>query len=74
MGFAALIGIVLGVYNSGMLYYSGIINSVILNPTVNISSVLWSTLYGVVLFKEKLTKNQKIGFAAGIISIFLITI
>lgn len=74
LGFAALIGAVLGLYNSGMLYYSGIINSVILNPTVNISSVLWSTVYGAVLFKERLTKNQKIGFAAGIISIFLITI
>lgn len=72
--FAALIGVILGIYNSGVLYLSGIFRSVILTPVLNISTVLFSTLYGAVLFKEKISRNQKIGFVLGLISIVLISI
>lgn len=72
--FAALIGVILGIYNSGVLYLSGVFKSVLLTPTINISTVLFSTLYGAVLFHERISKNQKIGFALGLISILLISI
>lgn len=72
--FAGILGIILGAYNSGILYYSGIVPSVILMPTVNVSSILFSTIYGAFLFKERLNRNQKAGLLVGIISIALLTI
>lgn len=68
-----VIGIILGGYNISVLYLSGIIKSVILIPLLNGLSTIFATLYGVIVFRDELSKKQIISIVLGITSIILIS-
>lgn len=67
-------GIISCLYNRVNIYLSGAMDSVIFFPSFNGSVIILSTLFGVVLFKEKLKTKQILGITLGLISILSIGI
>lgn len=68
-----IIGLILGGYNTTVLYLSGTIKSVILIPMLNGLSTIFATLYGIVVFKDELSKKQIFSIVLGVVSIVLIS-
>jgi len=68
-----IIGLILGGYNTTVLYLSGTIKSVILIPMLNGLSTIFVTLYGIIVFKDELSKKQIISIVLGVVSIVLIS-
>ena len=56
------------------LSLSGKLPSVILFPVYNIGSMLLSSLISAIIYKDKPTKRQGIGFAIGIVAILIVGI
>ena len=67
-------GIISCLYNRINIYLSGAMDSIIFFPSFNGSVIILSTLFGVVLFKEKLKPKQIAGITLGLISILSIGI
>jgi drug/metabolite transporter (DMT)-like permease len=67
-----LLGVSVGVLNFLNLTLSGKLASVILFPIYNVGSMLLINLICALVYKEKMTVFQKIGFAVGIIAILII--
>ena len=53
---------------------AGRLDSAVFFPVLNISTILFSIVSGIILFKEKLFKNDILVLILGIISILLITV
>lgn len=66
------LGICVGLLNFLNLSLSGKLPSVILFPVYNIGSVLLSSLISSLIYKDKPTKRQGIGFAIGIVAILIV--
>lgn len=67
-------GVIIGVTNQVNLWLSGVLPSIVFFPIVNGGVIILSGIAAVVLFREKLTKAQKIGIFTGILSICLLGI
>ena len=68
------LGICVGLLNFLNLNLSGKLSSVILFPIYNVGSMLLSSLISSLIFKDKPTKRQGIGFAIGIGAILIVGI
>lgn len=73
-----LIGLICGGCTFGMNYInlklSGLLPSQLFFPLVNGSTIVLSSLFSVIVFKEKLSKRQTIGLVGGIVSLIAICI
>ncbi len=74
IGIIALYGLFAATQNKLNLYLSGAMDSAVFFPIVNGGSLILTTLAAVILFRERLTKRQWIGIAAGIVSVLFICI
>ena len=54
------------------LSLSGKLPSVILFPIYNIGSMLLSSIISSIIYKDKPTKRQSVGFVLGIVAIFIV--
>lgn len=70
---ALLAGAVSCGYNRLNLYLSGVLPTVVQFPIFNGAVVLFSTLSGVVLYKETFSKKQRIGILIGLIAIIFVS-
>lgn len=70
--FVVLCGIVSCIYNRLNVYLAGVLPGVILFPVVNGCLIFASSVLGVLIFNEKLSKFQKLGFILGVLSIIMI--
>ena len=68
------LGVCVGLLNFLNLNLSGKLPSVILFPVYNVGSMLLSSLISALIYKDKPTKRQGIGFAIGIVAILIIGI
>ena len=69
--FTALVGLLLGSFQSLYTYSSSVIDGTLLFPAYNGGSTLLVTLSGILIYKEKLTKRQWFGILVGAIAILL---
>lgn len=68
------LGVCVGLLNFINLSLSGKLPSVILFPFYNVGSMLLSSLISALIYKDKPTKRQAIGFAIGIVAIIIVGI
>lgn len=68
----AVCGIFVAINNKLNLYLSGVFESAFLFPVLNGSNILLTTLFSVLVFKDKLKVKQWIGFGVGIIALFFL--
>ncbi|MBQ8344086.1 MAG: EamA family transporter [Clostridia bacterium] len=68
------LGICVGLLNFLNLSLSGKLPSVILFPVYNVGSMLLSSLISSLIYKDKPTRRQGIGFAIGIVAIMIVGI
>ena len=66
------LGTCVGMLNFLNLSLSGKLPSVILFPIYNIGSMLMASIISAIIYKDKPTKRQGIGFAVGIVAIFIV--
>ena len=66
------LGICVGLLNFLNLSLSGKLPSIILFPVYNIGSMLLSSFISALIYKDKPTKRQGIGFAIGIVAILIV--
>ena len=66
------LGVCVGLLNFLNLNLSGKLPSVILFPVYNVGSMLLSSLISALIYKDKPTKRQGIGFAIGIVAILIV--
>lgn len=66
------LGICVGMLNFLNLSLSGKLPSVILFPIYNIGSMLLSSIISSIIYKDKPTKRQSVGFVLGIVAIFIV--
>ena len=72
--FGAFGGIATGLYGFLVLILSGLDNVSVLFPFISVAKILGSLVVGRILFREKLSAMQFIGFILGVISIVLLKI
>ncbi len=65
-------GIFVSLNNIFNLYLSGVMESAVFFPVVNGGGLLLATLVSILFLKERLTKRQWLGFAAGIVAVILL--
>lgn len=58
-------------YNRLNGYLAGVIDSIIFYPVFNGATILLSAAFGCLLFKERFTKRQTVGFVIGFIALML---
>lgn len=68
----ALGGIFVAVNNKLNLYLSGIFDSAFFFPVVNGSNILLTTLFSILVFRDKLKVKQWIGFIMGVIALLFL--
>ena len=68
------LGICVGLLNFLNLSLSGKLPSILLFPVYNVGSMLLSSLISALIYKDKPTKRQGIGFAIGIVAILIVGI
>ena len=66
------LGICVGTLNFFNLYLSGKLSSIILFPIYNVGSMLLSSIISALIYRDKPTKKQSVGFLVGIIAILII--
>lgn len=66
------LGVCVGLLNFLNLSLSGKLPSIILFPVYNVGSMLLSSLISALIYKDKPTKRQGIGFAIGIVAILIV--
>ncbi len=73
--FATLaLGFTLGTVHTLNTYLSGVFPSYVSFPIMNGGTILLTTLFSTLIFKEKLTTKQKIGFVIGLAAIMMIAL
>ena len=70
--YVVLTGVGIGFCNQINTYLAGVMPSIIFFPLVNGVAILFTLVIGLVFWKEKFTKKQWIGLAAGVASIVLL--
>lgn len=65
-------GIFAAINNILNLYLSGIMESAVFFPVVNVGGLILTTFTAVFLFQERLTQRQWIGIVLGIVSVFFL--
>ena len=68
-GMIAAIGVCIAFNNVINLFLVGVMPSAVFFPVVNVGGLLLSILASLALFREKLSKKQWLGLAAGILAI-----
>lgn len=71
---AGILGSAFAAANLLNTFLAGKLDSAVFFPILNIGSILFSLISGMILFKEKLTKKDYVVITLGIISILLITV
>ncbi len=71
-GCMILMGICAGINNQLNLYLSGVLPAAVFFPIVNGVGLVLSSIAGVVIFRDKLSKKQWIGVVCGIASVILL--
>lgn len=71
--YGAGVGITLGIYQAFYTFGLANIDGTFLFPAQTGGLIIFSTLSGVLLFKDKLTKKQLVGVALGLISLVLMS-
>lgn len=74
VGTAGAVGAILGCYQVISIHAVKVIDGTILYPLCNGGTTLISTLASTILFRERLTRRQKISVALGILAIVLMSI
>lgn len=69
--YAAMVGICLGIYQYLHVYAVATIDGTFLFPVQTGSIIIMSTLSGILIFKDKLTKKQIFGVLLGVLSVIL---
>ena len=69
-----VLGVALGLANKLNTYLSGVFPSVISFPVINGGTIFMTTVFSVLLFKERLSTMQKVGLAIGFIAIIITAI
>jgi drug/metabolite transporter (DMT)-like permease len=69
--FALACGVVSCAYNRLNIYLAGVLPSIVFFPSFNGGVILLSLVTGVILFREKLSLKQYIGFSVGIVSLMV---
>lgn len=69
--YTAIVGVLLGSFQSLYTYASSVIDGTLLFPAYNGGATLLVTLSGVIIFKEKLNKRQWLGILTGAVAILL---
>ena len=72
--FAVAVGVVLAVFQWLNTYAISIMDGSFLFPVYSGGSIILSTLVGILFFKDKLTKTQKISITLGIIAVIIMNI
>lgn len=72
--FAAAVGIILSVFQWLNTYAITVMDGSFLFPVYSGGSIILSTLVGILFFKDKLTKNQKISITLGIIAVVIMNV
>ena len=72
--FGAGIGVAFGLCNLLNTILAGQLDSAVFFPVLNIGTIFFSIVAGIIFYKEKISRNDLIAFLLGIISILLITI
>jgi len=68
---AAASGLALGCFFTLHTYAAGIVDGSFLYPSHSCSAILLSTVSGVIIFRDRLTKRQSLSFALGVVAIIL---
>jgi len=68
------LGICVGLLNFINLSLSGKLPSIILFPVYNVGSMLLSSFISILIYKDKPTKRQSVGFAIGVVAILIVGI
>ncbi len=74
IGVACTVGICWSLCNLLNTFLSGALPTAVFFPMLNIGMILLSTIWGIIFFKEKVTKKMVVIVALGIISILLINL
>lgn len=69
--YVVLCGVVSFGYNRINIYLTGVMDSIIFFPTFNGLVIILSLLFGFLLFREKITLKQAVGFGVGGLAILL---
>lgn len=69
--YAAAVGICLGLFQAVYNYGIANIDGTFLFPAQSCGTIILSTLSGVLIFKDKLTKRQVLGIAVGIVALVI---
>ena len=72
--FAVAVGIILAVFQWLNTYAISIMDGSFLFPVYSGGSIILSTLVGILFFKDKLTKRQKISITLGIIAVVIMNV
>ena len=72
LGIMVISGVFAAVNNRWCLYLSGVMDSAVFFPLVNGGGLVLTTLAAVVVFREKLSRQQWIGIAFGIASVIFL--
>ncbi len=72
--FGGLTGIIVSVYNRINLMLSGRLNSLVYYPVSNGGALLLTIIVSTLIFREKLSKKQLIGFLTGLAAIIILSI
>ena len=72
IGTAALIGVILSVYQALSIYAVGILDGPVLYPALNGLAIILSALVGILLFKDKLSRRQVAALAVGTVAVVLL--
>ena len=72
--FAIICGILSCLYNRLNVFLTGALPSVVFFPIFNGSIVLFSSISGAVIFKERLSKKQLVGIIIGIAAIIILAV
>ena len=73
-GFGALRGVANGIVNLLVMVLTGVIPNAILFPSISAGGIVLGFLIAVVIYKERLSKKQLIGYAIGTISVVLLNL
>ena len=74
LGFCGIVGVFFSVCNLLNTFLAGALDSAIFFPAINIGSIVMSTVFGLIFYKEKLTKKDFIILGLGALAILLVNL
>lgn len=72
--YSLLNGISNGIVNLLIMILTGLIASAVLFPTISAGGIVISFLFAILVYKERLSKNQLIGYGMGIAAVILLNL